>query len=163
MYDLLHLGVIMRNILISSLLLSSSLFAVNASAATDSAEFKVKITVQETCKFTNVQDINFATLDRSTGVNNTADGQLDITCTLGTPYKIALQGNGIMSKSGSASTIGYGLFKDQTHTAMWDATNHLAGTGTGNSQALPVYAKLAGNTNVEAGDYVDTVVATVTY
>ena len=158
-------GVIMRNILVSTLLLSASLIAVTspAIAATDATQFKVKITVKESCQFTNAKDVNFAALDRSTNVDSTADGQLDITCTLGTPYNIALAGNGKMSKVGSASTIAYNLYQDKQNTAAWDQQNLLSNTGTGVSQALPVYAKLAGNTNVEAGDYLDTVTATVTY
>lgn len=77
----------MRNFLVSSLILGSSLVALNANAAgTDSTTFQVKITVNESCKFTNAQDVNFDAIDRSTGKQNTATGQLDITCTLGTPY-----------------------------------------------------------------------------
>lgn len=165
MYDLSHFGVIMRNIIVSSLLLGASLVVVSSPsiAATDSTEFKVKITVNESCKFSNAKDINFVALDRSTNVDRIADGQLDITCTLGTPYKIALAGNGKMSKLGSASTIAYNLYQDLQNSIAWDQQNLLSNTGSGNSQSLSVYAKLAGNTNVEAGDYLDTVVATVTY
>lgn len=155
----------MRNFLVSSLILGSSLVALNANAAgTDSTTFQVKITVNESCKFTNKQDVNFDAIDRSTGKLNTATGQLDITCTLGTPYQIALEGNGKMSNtSKSGSTIAYNLFQDAQYQQAWDKTNKRDDVGTGNSQALTVYAKLTGENNVEAGDYLDTVVATVTY
>ena len=80
-------------------------------------------------------------------------------------YKIALAGSGEMSNTNTASTskVPYKLYQDSTRTTEWDAVNLLSKTGNGKDQAIPVYAKLAGNTNVEAGNYVDTVVATVTY
>lgn len=160
-----HFGVVMRKNIISTMALTVGLFAANSSvvAATDTTSFKVKITVQESCKFTNAKDISFDVLDRSTNVNKTADGQLDITCTLGTPYKVALAGNGKMIKTGSSSSIAYNLYQDSNNTVVWDQQTLLSNTGDGASQKLPVYAKLSGNTNVEAGDYLDTVVATVTY
>lgn len=154
-----------KNILASTIFIGSSLIAINANAAgTDSTTFQVKITVNESCKFATPSDVAFAAIDRSTNVNSTATGQLNITCTLGTPYKIALAGNGKMSNtSNSGSTIAYDMFQDAQYAKAWDKTNLLSNTGSGNAQTLPVYAKLAGNTNVEAGNYLDTVTATVTY
>ena len=67
------------------------------------------------------------------------------------------------TNTGSTSKVPYKLYQDAARKTEWDAINLLGKTGSGKDQAIPVYAKLAGDTNVEAGNYVDTVVATVTY
>ena len=109
--------------------------------------------------------MNFADIDRSTSVNQTAQGKVNVTCTIGTPYTVGLAGSGKMSNtSDAASSIAYNLFQDTGYTKSWDNSQSLnTQTGSGTSQQLDVYAKLAGNTNVKAGNYLDTVTATVTY
>ena len=156
----------MKKAIVSAFVVFTSLpVLTHAATGTASTEFKVKITVNESCKFTAAQDVQFSPVDRSTNMTSTATGQLNITCTLSTPYKIALAGNGEMSSmtAGSQSKVPYTLYQDSANTTQWDVKNLLSSTGSGKDQLIPVYAKLAGNTNVEAGDYVDTVVATVTY
>ena len=147
----------MKKVIVSAVLGFSSLLTVAHAAGTDSTQFEVKLTVNESCKFTSV--------DRSTISASNAKGQLNITCTLNTPYEIALKGSGKMSNTNAASTskVPYNLYQNSARTTEWNATNVLSNKGNGKDQAIPVYAKLAGDTNVEAGNYVDTVVATVTY
>ncbi|UJA01462.1 hypothetical protein GBN93_11140 [Acinetobacter johnsonii] len=159
------MGRFMKKVIVSAVLGFSSLFTLAHAAGTDSTQFEVKLTVNESCKFTAFQDVEFASVDRSTKSASNAKGQLNVTCTLNTPYKIALAGTGEMSNTNTSSTskVPYKLYQDSTRTTEWDAVNLLSKTGNGKDQAIPVYAKLAGNTNVEAGTYVDTVVATVTY
>ena len=143
----------------------SSLLTVAHAADTASTQFEVKLTVNESCKFTAFQDVEFTSVDRSTKSASNAKGQLNITCTLNTPYELDLKGSGKMSNTNAASTskVTYNLYQNSARTTEWNATNVLSNKGNGKDQAIPVYAKLAGNTNVEAGNYVDTVVATVTY
>ena len=69
----------------------------------------------------------------------------------------------MLFRSASTSKVPYNLYQNSARTTEWNATNVLSNKGNGKDQAIPVYAKLAGDTNVEAGNYVDTVVATVTY
>ncbi|WP_296284778.1 spore coat U domain-containing protein [uncultured Acinetobacter sp.] len=156
----------MRNIILSTFMMTSifASFTTNA-AAPVTAQFNVTIKVNESCKFDSANDVNFADIDRSTDVNKTAEGKLNITCTLGTPYQVALAGNGKMTNTAdTTSTIAYNLYQDPAYAKNWDdSKNLLSNAGSGTSQALPVYAKLAGNTNVKAGNYSDTVTATVTY
>ncbi|WP_257223434.1 MULTISPECIES: spore coat U domain-containing protein [unclassified Acinetobacter] len=153
----------MKKVIVSAVLGFSSLFTVAHAEVTKSTQFEVKLTVNESCEFTASQNVEFASVDRSTKSASNAKGQLNVTCTLNTPYKIALAGTGEMSNTNTSSTVPYKLYQDSTRTTEWDADNLLSKTGNGKDQAIPVYAKLAGNTNVEAGTYVDTVVATVTY
>jgi spore coat protein U-like protein len=159
------MGHFMKKVIVSAVLGFSSLFTVAHAAGTDSTQFEVKLTVNESCKFTAAQDVEFASVDRSTKSASNAKGQLNITCTLNTPYEIALKGSGKMSNTNAASTskVPYNLYQNSARTTEWNATNVLSNKGNGKDQAIPVYAKLAGDTNVEAGNYVDTVVATVTY
>lgn len=153
----------MKKVIVSAVLGFSSLFTVAHAEGPKSTQFEVKLTVNESCKFTAFQHVEFASVDRSTKSASNAKGQLNVTCTLNTPYKIALAGTGEMSNTTTTSKVPYKLYQDSTRTTEWDAVNLLSKTGNGKDQAIPVYAKLAGNTNVEAGTYVDTVVATVTY
>ena len=156
----------MKKIILSAIITTSALTSVATYAAgTDSTQFDVKITVLESCEFTSKSDVEFNAVDRSTKAGSTAKGQLNVTCTKNTPYKIALAGTGAMSNTNLSSTskVPYKLYQDAARTAEWDATNLLSKTGSGKDQAIPVYAKLAGDTNVEAGNYVDAVTATVTY
>ena len=154
-----------KNIL-SAIIATSALTSVATYAAgTDSTQFDVKITVLESCEFTSKSDVEFNPVDRSTKAGSTAKGQLNVTCTKNTPYQIALAGSGAMSNTNLVSTskVPYKLYQDAARTTEWKDANLLKKTGNGKDQAIPVYAKLDGNTNVEAGNYVDTVVATVTY
>ena len=159
----------MKKIILSAIIAASALTSVASHAANkpETAQFQVKITVAESCKITTKSDVDFSVIDRSTNVDSIANGQLNVICTLNTPYEIALAGTGAMSNINktSQSKVPYKLYQDAARKTEWGATanNKLVGAGTGNDQAIPVYAKLDGNTNVEAGNYVDTVVATVTY
>ena len=156
----------MKKIILSSVIATFAFSSIAAHAAgTDTTQFQVKITVNESCKFTSKDDVVFAAVDRSSSTDSTATGQLNVTCTLNTPYKIALAGTGAMqnTNTGSTSKVPYKLYQDAARKTEWDAINLLGKTGSGKDQTIPVYAKLAGDTNVEAGNYVDTVVATVTY
>lgn len=156
----------MKKVIVSAIVVLTTLTtAAHAETGPKTQNFQVKITVNESCNFTSAKDIDFAEIDRSTSSIKTASGQLNITCTLNTPYKIALAGKGEMSSQtiGSNSKIAYKLYQDATNITEWDEKNLLSKTGDGNNQIISVFAKLSGNTNVEAGTYADTVVATVTY
>ena len=150
-------------------------FVLSANAAgTDTVDFKVKITITETCKFTGTKasDVNFGSYDRSIDAND-ASGSLFVTCTKGTPYKIGLNSgrNAVgtqrkMKHLTLTDVIAYNLYTDSNRTTAWGdlATAPLTGTGTGTEVTLPVYGRVpTGSTNVSAGDYEDVVTATVSY
>ena len=156
----------MKKIILSSVIATFAFSSIAAHAAgTDTTQFQVKITVNESCKFTSKDDVVFAAVDRSSSTDSTATGQLNVTCTKNTPYQIALAGSGAMSNIDLSSTskVPYKLYQNAARTAEWNDVNLLPGTGNGKDQTIAVYAKLAGDTNVEAGNYVDRVTATVTY
>lgn len=142
-----------------------------ASAATDTANMTVKITVTPTCDIHTVAptDVDFGSAaSTATNVASTG-GVLTVKCTTGTSYAIGL-GNGLnytstrQMKNGTANFVAYGLFRDAAFTNAWGtaAGTTQAGTGTGANQTLTVYGRVPSAAGV-AGAYTDTVVATVTY
>ncbi|MBF5004655.1 Csu type fimbrial protein [Diaphorobacter caeni] len=143
-------------------------------ATTDTTDFKVKITITESCKFTGAKatDVDFGTTARSVDAAD-ASGSLLVTCTKGTPFKIGLN-NGLnasgsqrnMKHSTTSDTIPYGLFTNTGRTTAWGdlSTTPFSGTGTAAEVSIPVYGRVpTGATNVPAGAYEDTVTATISY
>lgn len=145
-----------------------------AHAASDSTSFAVKLTVTSTCDISSVPatDIDFSS-HSSTATNVDSTGTLTVNCTNGTPYTIGLN-DGAHENNGSRHMAGqdaqntgvyvpYQLYTDSGRSVAWnDTSNTYGGTGTGAEQALTVYARVAAM-NVSAGDYLDTVTATITY
>ncbi len=142
-----------------------------ASAATDTANMTVKITVTATCDIHTVAptDVDFGSVaSTATNVASTG-GVLSVKCTTGTPYTIGLD-NGLnftttrQMKNGTANFVGYGLFRDAAFSNAWGSTVPLsaAGTGNGANQNFTVYGRVPSAASA-AGAYTDTVIATVTY
>ncbi|HET6397138.1 MAG TPA: spore coat U domain-containing protein [Pseudoxanthomonas sp.] len=148
----------------------------NATAATDTTTFQVRITVTESCEFrTGGSDVNFPDKVRSSAGDVTATGALVVNCTTGTPYAIGLdQGtygssvtSRLMKHATGTATIPYSLYRDAAMTQNWgDAAGATQpGVGNGSDQTVQVYGRVLGssNVNVPAGDYADTITATITY
>lgn len=156
----------------TSLALMIATFA--AHAATDNTSFAVKLTVTSTCDISSVPatDIDFSS-HNSTATNVDSTGKLTVNCTNGTPYTIGLD-DGAHENNGSRRMAGqdtqntgvyvpYQLFTDSGRSIPWNNTSSTyGGTGTGAAQELTVYARVVAM-NVSAGDYLDTVIATITY
>ena len=150
-----------------------------ARAATDTTQFQVKITITESCDVhtVNATDIDFGTHVRSTTATPIDNqGALQLNCSRGTPYQIALD-PGLNSSSPTAAAdnrrmtsvdggvVPYGLYRDAARTQFWGrviGTNTVGGTGTAAQQSIPVYGRVPA-TDVAAGVYLDTITATVTY
>lgn len=156
----------MKNFITATLLATSGLMIAGQAMAADqtaSTTFQVKIQVLSTCSIA-ATDIVFNDV-LSTNVTGTKTGSLSVNCTSQTPYSVGLSGSGEMTHQTEAnSTISYELFKLESDTAQWNNdSNKYAATGSGTVQAIPVVAKITGSNNVIAGNYADTVTATVTY
>lgn len=159
----LLIGPYMKNFITTALLLSSGVFiAGQTNASTKDATFKVKIEVVSTCAI-SATDIDFGKVDSGMAATDKT-GTLNVTCTSQTPYKVGLSGSGKMTNTADAtSSIDYKLFQESSDTAWDNKDNLYSATGSGIVQTIPVVAKLSGSTNVRAGNYADTVTATVTY
>ncbi len=154
-------------------------YAVNASnpdcalvtATPHRFDFIATTTLGSVCTVT-AADINFgSTASLASAINGT--GNLQINCTSGAAYSIAMDGgtttgniaNRRMAGSGPGS-IGYQLYRDISRTQVWGngATGTVQpGTGTGVMQAVPVYARVPSQATPIAGAYLDTVTVTLTY
>ena len=159
----LLIGPYMKNFITTALLLSSGVFiAGQTTASTADATFKVKIEVVSTCAI-SATDIDFSEVNSGMAATDKT-GTLNVTCTSQTPYKVGLSGSGKLTNTAdSTSSIDYKLFQESSDTAWDNKDNLYSATGSGTVQAIPVVAKLSGSTNVRAGNYADTVTATVTY
>lgn len=102
---------------------------------------------------------------------NTAIG---VTCTTGTLYTVKLDGgliggtvgNRRMGRDGVApGVIGYQLYQDSARALVWGDTlgSTVTGIGTGAASTLTVYGRVPAQATPAAGDYRDTVTATVEY
>ena len=136
--------------------------------------FQARAVVTSSCTVV-AADIDFGTrAGLTTAVN--ANGGLDVTCTSGRPYTIALNagstaGNTIavrkMNLNGAgAGVVRYQLYRDAGPTNVWgDGTTGVvySGTGSGTSQAIPVYGQVPAQAAQPPGTYLDTIRATITY
>lgn len=147
----------------TNLLLAGQASAETPAAGTQQAQttFDVKIEVLSTCSI-NATEIDFGKVN-SGSVASDKTGTLNVTCTNQTPYRVGLSGSGKMkNETDESSIIAYELFQDGNKP--WDNDkNKYSNNGSGNVEAIPVFAKVVGSTNVRAGNYKDTVTATVTY
>ncbi len=147
----------------TNLLLAGQASAETPAAVTQQAQttFDVKIEVLSTCSI-DATGIDFGKVN-SSSVASDETGTLNITCTNQTPYSVGLSGSGKMTNEiDKLSSIAYELF--QNVNTPWDNDkNKYSNKGSGNVEAIPVIAKVVGSTNVRAGNYKDTVTATVTY
>ncbi len=148
---------------------------LSANAATETTTFQVKIKITESCTIKGVTatDVDFGAHARSADVPD-AQGKLVVNCSNGTPFTVGLNNGANASgsdqrnmKLGSTNNvIAYNLYQDASRNVAWGNTGAglLSGNGTGSDLDVPVYGRVPANsTNVPAGDYVDTVTATLTY
>ncbi|MFO1406079.1 MAG: spore coat protein U domain-containing protein [Steroidobacteraceae bacterium] len=150
--------------------------AGTAGAATKTDTMQVSATVSKNCVIT-AAPLNLGTFD---GTNNlTASADINVRCTTGTTFGVALN----TGSSGSyanrtlvngTDTLAYNLYTTNAYTTVWGdgtgTTGTRTGTGTGmaaaNAQALTVYGRLLASANtgaVNSGTYTDTITATITY
>ena len=138
-----------------------------------STTFDVTITIQSTCNIAAqaADDVDFGA-HPSTATDIEADGMLYVSCTELTPYNIQLN-EGLLGTSVSdramagpeGAEVPYQLYRDAARTQVWGqtiGTDTLSSVGTGDVQNHPVHG-LVPSANFPAGDYVDTVTATVVW
>jgi len=149
--------------------------AAPAFAETVSDTFDVTITIDATCAIAT-NPVAFGVQEAEPG-NIDEDAALTVNCTNGTAYQVGLSGgNGgdtsarVMTLDGGTDTIGYQLYKDAARTDVWgnvvgSDTVLDTGDGFGADTGIlhTVYARATITGAEVAGDYSDTVTATVTF
>lgn len=132
--------------------------------------FPVTVIVEPDCT------ISAANLDFGTYGRSQLDGQsaISVNCSSGAPYTIGLnQGNfagatvATRRMSGpSATALSYSLSTNAARTLNWGnsiGTDTVAGTGSGSTQTVNVFGRIAASQSVVPGGYADTIVATLTF
>ena len=111
----------------------------------------------------------------ATGLNANIDGSstMQVTCTNNLPYNIKLSGGlsgnaaaRLMGLQGNAPGVFHnGVFRGSGPSQAWgDSTaTQSSGTGNGSAQVLTVYGRIPVQATPPAGDYKDTITATVEY
>jgi spore coat protein U-like protein len=142
-----------------------------ADAATATAQIAVTATVLSVCLITATP----LAFGNYTSTQLDATATLAVSCTVGTPYTIALDaGTGSeatvaerrMTGSEAGQQLSYSLYSNSARTSVWGTTtgtDTVAGTGTGLVQNLSVYGRVPAGQLAAPGAYTDTVTATLTY
>ncbi len=162
----------MKKILLPTAIMLASGLAVSgtANAATAGSTLNVSATITSDCTVATAP-VNFGNVVSGSGA--AASGNIDVLCTLATPYAIALDAGGSYLAPNRQITDGLGNFlsytlADNLTSLAWGDDGatitgaSVAGTGTGALQSYVVDATLIG-ANVPTGAYSDTVNVTVTY
>ncbi len=136
-------------------------------AASGTASFDVSVQVLASCSI-SATNMSFASITTGTTSNTDATSTLTVNCSNGTPFTIAL-GNGTNYSGGRRMTngttnINYYLYSDSGRSTLWGGATLVSGTGTGSDQTFNVYGRVpAGQSVIYAGNYIDTITATITY
>ena len=147
-----------------------------ALAATRTTTMGVTATVVDDCSVT-ATNVAFGNVNVITAGPATATGGIVVRCTLGTPWTVtASVGSGAGATTALrrmrlatdlTKTLNYSLYTDSAYLTVWGdgATGtSIAGTGTGNTDARTIYARVpTGQTGASRGSYSDAVTVTVTY
>lgn len=136
------------------------------------ADFQVTAETTASCEL-DVGTLNFGQINGLATNHADADASVDIRCTSGTGYTVALglgDGAGVTNPAqrkmhSLTSSLNYGLFLDAARTAVWGEApgQRAAGTGTGYNQRYTVFGRIYSGQDEEIGVYNDNVVVTVHY
>lgn len=164
----------MKTSLPQKLLMACSLCSLAAHAGSVNTTFGVSATVVSTCSTVTATALAFGDYDPLSGSNKDSTNTIDVTCTMGTPFAIKLNGgvNGtinarVMQEDTGSGLLSYGLYTNAARTTVWgdgSTGTSVSGTGTGSAVQQTVYGRIAASqTGKNAGTYSDTITVTVDY
>ena len=149
--------------------------APGSSAATASANLTVTATVTNNCSITTTP-VAFGAYDpvvANASAHLDATGTVTVACTKGATATVGLGlgshalGSSRRLTDGGTNYLTYELYQDAGRAAVWgDAGAALFSPGAAPSKSprsFTVYARIAADQDVAAGNYADTVVATVNF
>lgn len=151
------------------------LFTGTAFAATSSTTFQVTATVSAGCVIAATNHDFGSYLPSSATDNINGSNTITATCTLATLYDIGLDigiGAGAtaasrkMTRTGGTETLEYSLYQSADRLVVLGNTlgvDVISGVGTGAAIDHTVFGKITAGQNVPAGNYVDTVTATINF
>jgi spore coat protein U-like protein len=143
-----------------------------ALAQTSTSTFAVTATVLPSCTVVGGVPLAFGIV--TPGVQRDGSVAVTATCTVGTPYTLALDagtGSGatvaLRRMTSGASTLDYTLYQDVARTTPWGdgtaGTSTRSSTGTGLLQTFTVYGRVPSSAAAAVGVYTDTITVTATY
>jgi spore coat protein U-like protein len=157
---------------LASALVCAAVLTPVAIAATTTTTFTVTATVLSVCSVA-ATNLAFGNYDASSGTPTDASSTVTVTCTPSETYDVGLDaGTGagatvaVRRMTNGANTLDYSLYQNAGRTTVWGetiGTDTQAGTGNGAGQAFTVYGRIPVAQYVAAGNYSDTITATVTY
>jgi spore coat protein U-like protein len=147
-----------------------------AEAGTAGDTFAVTSTVVNSC-IVAASPLAFPSYIPTSATATTGSTTLNVTCTLGAPYTVALSnGSGTgadatagmsgRKMAGSASAqLGYNLYQDSGYSQAWGSTGAylMSATGTGLQVPLTVYGRIPASQVVAAGNFSDTINVTISF
>ena len=139
----------------------------SASAANgDHADVEVTANVVASCTIT-ASPLAFGDYD-PLGVNlstpKDVDAPLSFACSNGQAATISLGSAGARAMVNGTSSLLYEIYTGSDHGTVWDATNTVSVTGTGNTASVSMYGRIpAGQPDLVAGAYSQTIQATINY
>jgi spore coat protein U-like protein len=141
-----------------------------AAAATLTTSFGVTATVEATCQTSasSVAHSNYS------GTAASASFTISVNCTDSTPYSVGLSagvapGATVASRKMTASDsalLSYVRISNTEGIVNWRnsvGTDPVAGTGTGIAHSLTVNGQIPSGQSTQAGSFIDTITATLTY
>jgi spore coat protein U-like protein len=144
-------------------------------AASATANLSVGATIVNNCTISTTP-VGFPAYDpvetHATNPDDSTAGSVTITCTRGTAPTIGLglgqnRAGSQMRMTDGTNYLNYALYKDAAHASVWgDSGSHLYSPGPAPSKAprtYAVYGRIPGGQDLPAGNYSDTVVATVNF
>ena len=150
--------------------------ASGAHAASVGSTIDISTTVVAACSV-STSPVDFGDYDTVTPLY--ANGSIDVTCTDGAPYNIALDGganfdaptNSRYLSDGGANSMQYAVYANAALTTTWGDTDFantnpwpsLSDTGNGAVQPHTVYGELYHGQDVPLGSYSDVLTVTVYY
>lgn len=146
--------------------------AQGAMAQSNTATFAVTATVLPSCTVVGGLPLAFGVV--TPGVQRDGAVSVSATCTVGTPYTLALDagtGSGatpaLRRMTSGAVTLDYALYQDVARTTLWGdgtaGTSTRSSTGTGLQQTFTVYGRVPSGAVAAVGTYTDTITVTATY
>ncbi len=174
-----------KSFALAAVLAVALLAGPGAANAQDTTQFNVQINILQACTITAAAatDVDFGDVAGDATAPVDAQGSLTARCTALTPYDIALDAGLNAATAGNVNTrrmlntdggvttnnyVAYQLYQDAARSIVWGntvGTNTLGATGTGLDQVYPVYGRVADPSanNAAAGEYLDTITATIIY
>ena len=137
------------------------------------ASFVAQAQVQIQCTV-NASDMDFGTTI-SLASSRQASSSVNVTCANGAPYQIGLSAgtsagstvnNRAMTRVGGSERASYQLYRNSARTEVWGVTlnnNTVSNVGTGQAQSHTVFGLVPAQATPPPGNYLDTVIATVTF